>query len=43
MSTFIDDDPFPPMHAKANQGEDEMLNHLGIYRNPNTRFLNVSA
>ena len=38
MNTFIYDDPFASIRAIASQSEGEMLKHLDIYHDPNTRF-----
>ena len=38
LNINIHDDPYPPIHAMVMEDEVLMLNHLDIYRNPNTRF-----
>ena len=38
LNINIHDDPYPPIHAMVMEDEALMLNHLDIYRNPNTRF-----
>ena len=40
LNTYIDDDPYPPIHAMVMEDEALMLKYLEIYRtsNPNTRF-----
>ena len=37
-NTYIDDDPYPPIHDIVMGSEALMLKYLDIYRNPNTRF-----
>ena len=38
MTTYIDEDPLPPIHAIVFGSEAAMLAHLDIYHDPNTRF-----
>ena len=38
MLYYIDEDPRPPIHAIVIESEAAMLEHLDIYRNPDTRF-----
>ena len=38
MTTYIDNDPLSPICAMVFESEAEMLEHLDIYHDPNTRF-----
>ena len=38
MTTYIDEDPRPPIRAIVIENKDAMLDYLNIYRDPDTRF-----